>query len=91
MGTAMVVEVSPLLHRSLRYRWPSHPESPWITLEADSLDLRPFPYLVWASALLLLFPWRRIEIRWSLQLLLVVLLIGWLFALFGTGGFARFY
>lgn len=76
----------PLRYRKLNGRWRT-----WLEVDSNKMDYRPYPYLVFIFAFLLLFSWRSDNVRWSLQAGMALMLLCWLLVIIGTGGMGRLF
>ncbi len=84
VGTEVDVQLTPLLERVAGYR--STGGRDYNIVEAFSIDLKPFPFLVLACSLLLVMPWWKTETIWALRGVLIIGLFAWLLSVIGTSG-----
>ena len=88
-GDTLEVERTPFWKEPLQYRKKKARGTNWYEVDSNKIDYRPYPYIVFAFAFLLLFSWRSDNLRWTLQAGLVVMLVCWLVVIIGTGGMGR--
>ena len=88
-GDTIELQRTPMLNEPLQFRKKNSRVREWQVVDSNKLDNRPYPYIVFFCALLLLFPWPEGTWRWSLQAALVLVLFGWLLTMIGTGGLGR--
>ena len=86
----MEVQLSRILDQPMSYQNDSKGNGSWSTVDMYKSDFRPFPFAALLLSVLLLLPFWQAEVRLIMQALLVVVLVAWLFMLFGTGAMARF-
>ncbi|QQR87756.1 MAG: hypothetical protein IPJ76_05905 [Flavobacteriales bacterium] len=91
VGDTIELQRTAMLNEPLRFRKKHSRVHDWQVVDSNLPDHRPYPYIVFICALLLLFPWPEGPWRWSLTAALVFVLFGWFMTLIGTGVLARFY
>lgn len=91
IGDTLEVQRTPLFSQPLQFRKKKARSGDWQEAQSNKLEHRPYPYIVFACAFLLLFPWPSDTWRWSLQGVIVLTLVGWLLMMIGTGGLGRLY